>query len=316
MNEKTNDQLAMKQKHHPRKGPAITINSIIFVQITLNQTIMINEIHPHSLDVLYVSDKTISDGDYVLVYSDRTILLKGDEEAPALPQWQDLAAQLNGQAFIYLFCIDGINCFLTHEMPDTLPSDIRYHSIDLFRSIQQELGWVMILGFQLSNWYQNHRFCGKCGQPTEHATNERAIVCKACNTTVYPSISPAIIVAITCKDKILLARGHHFPPGRYSLVAGYTNVGETLEETVIREVNEEVGLEVKNIRYYKNHPWPLSGSLMVGFIAEADDQQPLVIDGNELADAAWFSREELPEHYSAKISISGEMIAKFKNGEI
>jgi NAD+ diphosphatase len=316
MNEKTNDQLAMKQKHHPRKGPAITINSIIFVLITLNQTIMINEIHPHSLDVLYVSDKTISDGDYVLLYSDRTILLKGDAAAPVIPQWKDFSEQLNKKELIYLFCLDDTNCFLYRSAINTLPKGMQYHTIDLFRIAPQKLGWTMILGFQLNNWYQNHQYCGKCGKSTEPDKKERAIVCKACNTTFYPNISPAIIVAIICKDKILLARGNHFPAGRYSLVAGYTNVGETLEETVIREVNEEVGLEVKNIRYYKNHPWPLSGSLMVGFIAEADDQQPLVIDGNELADAAWFSREELPEHYSAKISISGEMIAKFKNGEI
>ncbi len=277
---------------------------------------MINEINPNTLNTLYRSDKTIVDNDYVLHYSERNILLKGDAAAPAIPQWKDFSEQLNKKELIYLFCLDGSNCFLYRSAIVTLPKGMQYHTIDLFRNVPQELGWTMILGFQLNNWCQNHQYCGKCGKPTEPATKERAIVCKACNNTVYPNISPAIIVAIICNDKILLARGNHFPAGRYSLVAGYVDAGETLEETVIREVKEEVGLDVRNIRYYKNHPWPLSGSLMVGFIAEADDQQPIVIDHNELADAAWYSRDELPDHYSSKISISGEMIARFKNGEL
>ena len=165
------------------------------------------------------------------------------------------------------------------------------------------------------NWYSQNKFCGKCGAKTQQKPDERAIICPDCNTIVFPKISPAIIVAIICNNKILLARNTNFPGSWYSLIAGYADIGETLEETLIREVKEEVGLEVKNIRYYKSQPWPLSGSMMIGFIAEAYENQSISIDNKEIAEAAWFTRENLPNH-SSTISIAGEMIEKFEKGEL
>ena len=165
------------------------------------------------------------------------------------------------------------------------------------------------------NWYSQNKFCGKCGAGIQQKTDERAIICPDCNTIVYPKISPAVIVAIVCNDKILLARNSNFPEKWYSLIAGYADVGESLEETLVREVKEEVGLDIKNIRYYKSQPWPLSGSMMIGFIAEADDNQFISIDNKEITEAAWFTRENLPEHPS-DISIAGEMIDKFERGEL
>ena len=122
-------------------------------------------------------------------------------------------------------------------------------------------------------------------------------------------------MAILCKDKILLAHNANFEEKRYSLVAGYADVGESLEETVMREVKEEVGLEVKNIRYYKSQPWAFSGSLMIGFTAEAEDNQAISPDMVEITDASWFSRDNLPNH-PPKVSIAGEMIEKFEKGEL
>ena len=123
------------------------------------------------------------------------------------------------------------------------------------------------------------------------------------------------IIAIVCNDKLLLARNANFRGNWYSLIAGYADVGESLEETLAREVKEEVGLDVSNIRYYKSQPWPLSGSMMIGFIAEADDQQPITIDNKEIVEAAWFTRGNLPNH-PPTLSIAGEMIEKFENGEL
>jgi len=165
------------------------------------------------------------------------------------------------------------------------------------------------------NWYSQNKFCGKCGARTQHKPDERAIVCPNCSTAVYPKISPAAIVAIVCKNKILLARNSNFSGSWYSLVAGYSDIGESLEETLAREVKEEVGLDITNIRYYKSQPWPLSGSMMIGFIAEADENQPICIDNKEIAAAAWFTRGNLPQH-PLNISIAGEMIDKFEKGEI
>jgi NAD+ diphosphatase len=163
------------------------------------------------------------------------------------------------------------------------------------------------------NWYLQNRFCGTCGSRTEAKPDERAIVCPTCHTVVFPKISPAIIVAILCNDKILLAHNANFQGNWYSLVAGYVDIGESLEETVRREVKEEVGLDVKNVRYYKSQPWPFSGSMMIGFIAEADDKQPVRPDGVEISEAQWFSRGNLPNH-PPTLSIAGEMINQFEMG--
>jgi NAD+ diphosphatase len=165
------------------------------------------------------------------------------------------------------------------------------------------------------NWYSQNKFCGKCGAKTNSKPDERAIICPVCNTIVFPKISPAVIVAIICDNKILLARNSDFHGDWYSLIAGYADVGESLEETLVREVKEEVGLDIKNIRYYKSQPWPLSGSMMIGFIAEADETQPICIDRKEIAEAAWFTRGHLPKH-SSNLSIAGEMIEKFEKGEL
>jgi NAD+ diphosphatase len=165
------------------------------------------------------------------------------------------------------------------------------------------------------SWYAHNKFCGKCGGLTVLKNDERAISCPSCQTTIYPKISPAIIVAIFSNDKILLARGVNFRDGFYSLVAGYVDIGESIEDAVVREVKEEVGLDIKNIRYYKSQPWPFSGSMMIGFIAEADDTQPIRIDEREIIDAAWFSHTNLPNHPQNR-SIAGEIIEKFVKGEL
>ena len=110
---------------------------------------------------------------------------------------------------------------------------------------------------------------------------------------MYPKISPAIIVAITCKNKILLAKGRHYKGDIYSLIAGYVDIGESIEETVAREVKEEVELDIKNLKYFKSQPWPFSASVMLGFTAEADDTQQIVIEEAEIKEAGWFERGNL-----------------------
>ncbi len=191
-----------------------------------------------------------------------------------------------------------------------------YKEISFFRTFKQkEIAWISIVAYHLMNWYSQNKYCGKCGSKTIEKPDERAIICPDCNTTVFPKISPAIIVAIVSNNKILLAHNSSFKENWFSLIAGYADIGESLEETVIREVKEEVGLDVKNIRYYKSQPWPFSGSMMIGFFAEADERQTIVPDNKEITSAAWFNRGELPNH-PPDISIAGEMIDKFEKKEI
>ncbi len=277
---------------------------------------MIQEIFPHRFDNHYMAGRDIAENDFVLYFNGNSLLLKDYGNVFEMPRKKDFSEITDKTEKTFLFTLDDTACFLIWDKPEANKPGFSYQDISFFRTMtQQETAWISIAGFHLMNWYSQNRFCGKCGAKTRHKSDERALVCPVCTTIVYPKISPAIIVAITCNDKILLARNSGFPGTWHSLIAGFVDVGETLEETVIREVKEEIGLDVKNIRYYKSQPWPLSGSMMIGFTAEADDTRPIVTDGKEITEAAWFSRGNLPEH-PLNISIAGEMIEKFEKGEL
>jgi len=277
---------------------------------------MIHEIFPHRFNNQFIIADSIAEDDYIFHYNEHSVLLKTTGDGFEIPRKKDVSTIFNIIEGTFLFSLNEVRCFLIREEPICLNDGFSYKEISFFRLLQpQETAWVGIVGFQLNNWYLQHKFCGKCGSETKEKPDERAIICPNCHTTVYPNISPAIIVAIISNNKILLAHNSNFEENRYSLVAGYVDIGESLEETVRREVREEVGLEVKNIRYYKSQPWPFSGSMMIGFIAEADDTQPVRPDNIEITEARWFNRENLPNH-PPTISIAGELIHKFEKGEI
>jgi len=277
---------------------------------------MIHEIFPHQFDNHFIITDNIAKDDYILHYNEKSLLLKINGDEFQLPTKKDVSDILDTTESTFLFSLNGVRCFLVWNATKLIDDRFVYKEISSFRTLNpREIAWICIVGFQLNNWYLENKFCGKCGTKTAEKPDERAIICPNCNTVVFPKISPAIIVAILCKNKILLAHNSNFEQKRYSLVAGYVDVGETLEETVMREVKEEVGLDVKNIRYYKSQPWAFSGSMMIGFTAEADDTQPIRPDNVEITEADWFSRENLPNH-PPKISIAGEMIDKFEKGEL
>lgn len=151
-----------------------------------------------------------------------------------------------------------------------------------------------------------NRFCGRCGHATQPVRSERAWKCPACGLVVYPRISPAIIVLIIRGEEILLARSPRFPAGMHSVIAGFTEPGETLEHAVCREVREEVGIAIKNIRYFASEPWPFPDSLMIAFVADYATGE-ITIDNNEIISAGWFSRDNLPG-LPARMSIARALI--------
>jgi NAD+ diphosphatase len=284
--------------------------------LNLNFISMIQDILPHRINYQYLAKTIIEEKDFVLHYNENSLLLKTIGEAFEIPQKKDFSEISDKTESVFLFTLNDVPCFLIWDDLMADKSCFIYKEVNFFRTVRQpEIAWICILGFQLMNWYSLNKFCGKCGRRTQNKADERALICPDCNTVIFPKISPAIMAAIICKNKILLARNINFPGSWYSLIAGYVDIGETLEETLIREVKEEVGLDIKNIRYYKSQPWPPSGSLMISFVAEADENQPITIDNKEIAEAAWFTRGSLPNHPS-DISIAGEMIEKFERGEL
>jgi len=180
---------------------------------------------------------------------------------------------------------------------------------ELFGLVDEEIFWIAGKAIQIINWDRTHGFCGQCGSPTNTRTDEYAKVCNRCGLTNYPRISPAIIVAIVKNNKILLAQGSRSTYKSYSVLAGFVEPGETLEECVKREVREEVGIEVKNISYFGSQPWPFPNSLMIAFTAEYESGK-IQIDPKEIKEAGWFTADELPPIPSS-ISISRKLINWF-----
>ncbi len=275
---------------------------------------MIQDIYPHQFDNSFVCTNGICENDYIFHFNGNDLLLKHNGETLELPQKKDLAGICSEG--IFLFSLNKVRCFLVRDCPEQENNELIYHPIKNRNPfVQKEIDYTSAVALHLRNWYAQHKFCGKCGTPTVNKSNERAIFCPSCQSILYPDISPAIIVAIFCDDKILLARNANFPEGFYSLVAGYVDIGETIEDAVAREVKEEVGLTLKNIRYYNSQPWPFSGSMMIGFTAEADKEQTIEIDNHEIVEAAWYSRNNLPETPLDR-SIAGEIIGKFRCKEL
>ncbi|MBI4777122.1 MAG: NAD(+) diphosphatase [Deltaproteobacteria bacterium] len=165
------------------------------------------------------------------------------------------------------------------------------------------------LAFQIVNWHRIRRFCGHCGSRLEQNSESTGKTCPECGLSHFPPISPAIIVAVIRNQELLLARAHRHPSGMYSVIAGFVEPGETLEDCVKREVKEETGVNVKDIRYFGSQPWPFPHSLMIGFIAEYAGGE-IAVDDDEIMDAGWFTADNLPK-IPPKISIARKLIDWF-----
>lgn len=167
--------------------------------------------------------------------------------------------------------------------------------------------------YHLYVWYRDNSFCGRCGEHLEYSHKERAMICPSCGNVVYPKIAPAVIVGIlnSSGDKIVMTRYAGREYKGHALVAGFCEIGETAEDTVRREVLEEVGLHVRNIRYYKSQPWGFDSNLLFGYYCTADEDEPIHMDDGELAKAVWISRDEIGEE-ERNLSLTAEMIMHFK----
>lgn len=167
-----------------------------------------------------------------------------------------------------------------------------------------------VKAYSIMLWDKNHQFCGRCSAPTVHPGTQFERLCPNCKLSFFPRISPSVIVLIHRNEELVMARSPHYATGVYGLIAGFVEVGESLEETIHREIKEEIGLQVKNISYFGSQPWPFPDSLMLGFTAEYDSGE-LVIDNIEIEDAGWYRYDNLPGRPSVSISIAATMLDHF-----
>ncbi len=297
---------------------------------------MIHEIEPQKYNPLYINRK-IQDKDHLLSYKNDGILVKSEGGKITLPICSDyqeicgLEWSKTKDSAYYLFEIGGNFYYEAIEIPEKVKDDLTYckrmeempQSRFFYLRIHQfrELDPVPMVfagatGYHLRNWRKVSRFCGSCGSPAVPSSTERAFVCTKCGYTAYPHIAPAVIVAITNNDKILLVKNLRRPKNvRLELVSGYVEIGESFEHAVHREVMEEVGLKVKNLRFYKDQPWGISGAHMIGYVAEVDGDDTVTKEEDEISEAKWYSREEIPD-YRNRLSVGSEMILMFKEGKL
>lgn len=254
--------------------------------------------------------------DCILYYEKHAALVHTSHDMLTFPSFGDVEAAVPDiyEHYLYLFSIDETRYYLIPSFCPEWAPGFAMEDVSVFRTLgPRKHAFALITGFHLFTWYQTHRFCGACGHENIHDKKERMMLCPACGNTQYPRISPAVIVAVRNGEKLLLSKYAGRNHTRYALIAGFAEIGETLEETVKREVMEEVGLKVKNVHYYKSQPWALSGSLLSGFYCDLDGDDQITLDETELAVAEWFERKEIPyEDYD--VSLTREMMLQFKKG--
>jgi NAD+ diphosphatase len=204
----------------------------------------------------------------------------------------------------YLGELDGEPCFAA-ERADGEPVALR----QLFGVLSDDTFGVAGRALGLTAWDRDFRYCGRCGNETARSKTERVRTCVQCKHGAYPRLSPAVIMLVERDGKALLARNARFTTPFFSTLAGFVEVGETLEETVAREVNEEAGVVVDNVRYFGSQPWPFTGSLMIGFTAQWASGE-IVADPTEIMDAGWFGPDEIPV-VPPKLSIARALIDDF-----
>jgi len=242
---------------------------------------------------------TLSPEAVVVVCEGKTVLLSGN--GSRLPLAGELGPLLSADALL-LHCgtLDGASCWCAEEnvplRSTPLPPSFVLRECRLsFVEPGGEIINVISRGRNLCHWRKAHRRCGACGAEMAFAKQDLALVCPSCGQMVYPQIAPAVITAITRNGgrEILLAHNKRFTSGTYSLIAGFVEAGESLEQAVEREILEETGIRVKNVRYLASQPWPFPNSLMLGFSAEYESGEPYPADG-ELSDLGWYTADAMP----------------------
>ncbi|MBN2898297.1 MAG: NAD(+) diphosphatase [Clostridia bacterium] len=272
---------------------------------------MIQDIAPKQMDITYRKSPIDRDSK-VIVVDDMQFVIDENEENDLYPSLSDVETIIGSDAdeFMYLFAIDETPYYLYLGTKSHLLTEgfDRRDRRTLFDMADNVIGHIAYTAGHLYDWYQSNRYCGKCGQPMAMKDHERVMACPSCGLMKYPQISPVVIVAVENGDKMLFTKYADRNYDRYALIAGFVEIGETLEDAVRREVFEEVGIRVKNIRYYDSQPWGITGGLLTGFFAELDGDETITLDTSELKEGSWLTRAEMPEVHPYEKSLTRTMM--------
>jgi NAD+ diphosphatase len=274
---------------------------------------MIQDIYPSRYYNEYRPEAASAASSPVLCFDADKVFLKEDSDGSlSIPQASDIEGSLT-----YAFAIDGTEYFLLREVPQDT-SDLKAFNIRKLRRSGKLIGtemFAVFTAYHLAVWYRNTKFCGRCNAHLEHHKTMRAMVCPSCGLEVFPRLNPAVIVGVRNEGKLLVTKYNRPDADFYALVAGFVEIGETLEDACRREVMEEAGLEIKNIRYYKSQPWGIAGDILCGFFCELAGSDEIRMDTGELKVAQWVTPEETvlqPDDFS----LTCEMMRMFKEGKV
>jgi len=212
----------------------------------------------------------------------------------------------------YLGRLDGCDCYAVEVAEEVKPPQgMMFEGLrQVYGRVDEYLFALAGRALQIVDWDRTHKFCGRCGSQTRTLATERAKECPKCGLLNFPRLAPAIIVLVRRDREMLLARARRFATAMYSTIAGFVEPGETLEEAVMREVKEESGVTVKDIRYFGSQPWPFPHSLMIGFTANYASGQ-ITLNDSENIDVGWFTAEKLPSQLPSEMSIARKLIDSF-----
>lgn len=289
----------------------LTLNSITFlhydslVSITMESrnSIMIEKYLYTDYSIGFKEDYVNDEESYYLIFNDkRELFLTEDKKIPLVtPSYlSDFDANFN----LYIGTYKNHDCFVVN-----VDGDNNFHQLQEVYEIDKDIYQIATRGVLINDWYLLNQYCGKCGTKTHPKENSMALVCPECGTTFHGKIQPAVIIAIHNGDKLLMARHSYNTRVRYALIAGFVEMGESIEEAVRREVKEEVGIEVRDIEYMGSQPWPFPNSLMCAFRAQYDSGD-ICVDGEEILKAKWFTKDEI-EDIGSDISIYSLLIEDF-----
>ena len=269
---------------------------------------MIQDIAPHKFHNEYRSDAAPVKDSPVLCFDGRKMLARISEGNIIFPTYEQLGKP---EGLVYAFAVDETEYFLDISDYVWNLNGFEYIGmIELRRVSNNVFGMILFTGYHLVSWYKDSVYCGRCGSRNIHSDYERAMYCPHCNRNTYPRIMPAVIVGVTDGERLLVTK-YKNGAGFFALIAGFVEIGETLEETVAREVMEETGLKVKNIKYYKSQPWGTANDILTGYYCEIDGSSEIILDENELRLAQWRLPEEI-ELQPDSFSLTNEMMLMFK----
>ena len=264
---------------------------------------MIQDIAPSRLNNRWQSQQPARDS-FVMCFREGKLLATITESEPHFPRY------MGETDAVYLFSIDEELFFLADITE--IPAGYQFYTIrELRNQCAGKYLYAAFTAYHLHQWYTENRFCGICRGAMQHDSAERALICADCRHKIYPRINPAVIVGVISDGRLLITR-YRRGYAHNALVAGFTEIGETLEECVAREVMEETGLRVKNIRYYKSQPWGMAQDILMGFFCEADGSDKNKMDDNELKSACWCKPDEI-ELQPQQHSLTNEMMKLFRD---